>query len=150
MVRKYSPISLDRMTLLVAVLIAIAGSAGPAIIVGLLVGGETVEPLAATVALLVGTLSLCVAFAHRAASPRQAFRRGLLVVALEAFVIPIAAHLVGAARGFLITGGSLSAGGVSGIGIGSDNFSAYASIVALIFGAPGFVLYFVMGSSEKA
>ena len=135
------------MTLLVAGFIALAGSAGPAVIAGLFVGGERVDLATTGIALALGTGALWPVFA-RATNPRQAFRRGLLAIAIEALFIPIAAHLVGAASGFLLTAGSLSAGGVSGVGIGSDNFSAYVSIVALIFGAPSFVLYFVIRGSE--
>ena len=136
------------MTLLVAGFIALAGSAGPAVIAGLFVGGERVDLATTGIALALGTGALWPVFARRATNPRQAFRRGLLAIAIEALFIPIAAHLVGAASGFLLTAGSLSAGGVSGVGIGSDNFSAYVSIVALIFGAPSFVLYFVIRGSE--
>jgi hypothetical protein len=89
------------------------------------------------------TAVLAIAFWWRAKTPRQALRRGLLALSIEAFAIPLLSNVAGGVRGYVQTGGSLSAGGVGGDAFGSDAFSAYASIVALIFGSPAFILYLV-------
>ena len=139
------------MNLVVAFLVGLAASPAPAVFVGMLLGGDQLNQNVALGALLASFVTLTALFARGHPRPLVVFRRGLLAVVAEAFFLPLLSYLVGPVEGLLAGGApGLPGGGGPGLGVGGQEFSSVSSVIALIFGVPALVLYFVTKPSGPA
>ncbi|MSQ24216.1 MAG: hypothetical protein EXR58_06665 [Chloroflexi bacterium] len=130
------------MILLVSLLMALAVAPAPAVFLGTMFSPDEFNGGLTLAFFGVSVLPLWVFFARASRGPTAAFRRGLLILVMEAFVLPLVAYLWGPTEGLVQGAGPGIPGGLPN-GVGSQAFTSVGSVIALIVGVPAMVLYFV-------
>jgi hypothetical protein len=136
------------MRVFIAVLMAIPSAILLGVLLGLVVGGGTAGGTLTLWVSLVGIPVLAFFFARHTGRARNAFRRGLITLALESFCLP----LVGLVFTVIVGGKSIAqqssnaavAGAAIGTGLAGAALLAVGVALAIAIGVPCLILYFVV------